>query len=172
MFDTPDYEQSDSNTLSKKHKHRNIERLDVYVYSFDQSLNLDTDESYTLTVSPTRHLTSFTCGVTVACTYIAWHGLTIPRMQTAPHANSHVHATRTDSFEDISQQRMPCRWKLLSQFCSATQCMGRSEAWKPYRSSLTGFQLTVRLTHTWSQPQECSRTPSMLTSLPCKHLNR
>lgn len=50
MFDTPDYEQSDSNTLSKKHKHRSIERLDVYVYSFDQSLNLDTDESYTLTV--------------------------------------------------------------------------------------------------------------------------
>lgn len=50
MFDTPDYEQSDSNTLSKKNKHRSIERLDVYVYSFDQSLNLDTDESYTLTV--------------------------------------------------------------------------------------------------------------------------
>ena len=64
MFDTPDYEQSDSNTLSKKHKHRSIERLDVYVYSFDQSLNLDTDESYTLTVSPTRHLTPFTCAVT------------------------------------------------------------------------------------------------------------
>ncbi|DBA89255.1 TPA: hypothetical protein ACH3X1_016396 [Trebouxia sp. C0004] len=50
MFDTPDYQQSDSNTLSKKHKHHNIERLDVYVYSFDQSLNLDSDESYTLTV--------------------------------------------------------------------------------------------------------------------------
>ncbi|KAL0048809.1 hypothetical protein WJX82_011636 [Trebouxia sp. C0006] len=50
MFDITDYEQSDSNTLSKKHKHHNIEQLDVYVYSFDQSLNLDTDESYTLTV--------------------------------------------------------------------------------------------------------------------------
>ena len=57
MFDTPDYEQSDSNTLSKKHKKHNIEHLDVYVYSFDQSLNLDTDESYTLTVSPKRHFT-------------------------------------------------------------------------------------------------------------------
>ncbi len=69
MFDTPDYEQSDSNTLSKKHKHHNIESLDVYVYSFDQSLNLDIDESYTLTVSSTRHLTPLMCGVT-HCIYV------------------------------------------------------------------------------------------------------
>ena len=52
MFDMPDYEALDNSALSKRHhKHSNIEYLDVYVYSFDQSLNLDTDESYTLTVS-------------------------------------------------------------------------------------------------------------------------
>ena len=51
MFGTAGYEQSDSNSLTKRHKQHTIERLDVYVYSFDQSLNLDTDESYTLTVS-------------------------------------------------------------------------------------------------------------------------
>jgi len=50
MFDTPDYDSSHANSLSKQHKHRTIDHLDVYVYSFDQSLNLDTDESYTLTV--------------------------------------------------------------------------------------------------------------------------
>lgn len=51
MFGTASHEQSDSNGLTKRRKHHTIERLDVYVYSFDQSLNLDTDESYTLTVS-------------------------------------------------------------------------------------------------------------------------
>ena len=51
MFDQPNYEDSAKSTVSKKHhKHSNIEYLNVYVYSFDQSLNLDTDESYTLTV--------------------------------------------------------------------------------------------------------------------------
>ena len=51
MFDQPNYEDSAKSTVSKRHhKHSNIEYLDVYVYSFDQSLNLDTDESYTLTV--------------------------------------------------------------------------------------------------------------------------
>ena len=51
MFDQPNYEDSAKSTVSNRHhKHSNIEYLDVYVYSFDQSLNLDTDESYTLTV--------------------------------------------------------------------------------------------------------------------------
>jgi len=81
MFDTPDYEQSDSNMLSKKHKKHNIEHLDVYVYSFDQSLNLDTDESYTLTVSPTRDLTPLSCGMSsIACTYISWQSLITPHV--------------------------------------------------------------------------------------------
>ena len=97
MFDTTDYEQSDSNTLSKKHKHHNIEHLDVYVYSFDQSLNLDTDESYTLTVSPTRHLTPSSCGTSsIAHTYIAWQSLNTPYVQLAQHANCHA-----DSFEEV-----------------------------------------------------------------------
>ena len=51
MFDKPDYEASVKSTVSKRHHtHNRVEYLDVYVYSFDQSLNLDTDESYTLTV--------------------------------------------------------------------------------------------------------------------------
>ena len=51
MFDQPNYEESAVSTVSKRHhKHSKIEYLDVYVYSFDQSLNLDTDESYTLMV--------------------------------------------------------------------------------------------------------------------------
>lgn len=51
MFDKPDHEELDDSASSKRHhKHDSIEHLDVYVYSFDQSLNLDTDESYTLTV--------------------------------------------------------------------------------------------------------------------------
>ncbi len=79
MFDTPDYEQSDSNMLSKKHKKHNIEYFDVYVYSFDQSLNLDTDESYTLTVIPTRHLTPLMWNV-IHCTYI--HSLAKPHQPT------------------------------------------------------------------------------------------
>ena len=54
MFDMPDYEALDEGVLSNRHhKHSSIDYLDVYVYSFDQSLNLDTDESYTLTVSIT-----------------------------------------------------------------------------------------------------------------------
>ena len=48
MFDMPEYELS---VAKREHKHRTIDHLDVYVYSFDQSLNLDTDEAYTLTVS-------------------------------------------------------------------------------------------------------------------------
>ncbi len=80
MFDTPDYEQSDSNMLSKKRKKKHkIEHLDVYVYSFDQSLNLDTDESYTLTVGPIRHLTAFMCNV-IHRTYV--HSLAKPYRTT------------------------------------------------------------------------------------------
>ena len=51
MFDQPNYQDSAKSTVSNGHpKHSNIEFLDIYVYSSDQSLNLDTDESYTLTV--------------------------------------------------------------------------------------------------------------------------
>lgn len=54
MFDKPDHEDLGASALSKRHhKHSSIKYLDVYVYSFDQSLNLDTDESYTLTVGST-----------------------------------------------------------------------------------------------------------------------
>lgn len=49
IFDSPSYTAELS--LSRKHKPPTIRHLDVYVASFDQSLNLDTDESYTLTVS-------------------------------------------------------------------------------------------------------------------------
>lgn len=52
MFDSPAYTAiQNTRHTGRKHKSRVIEHLDVYVYSFDQSLNLDTDESYTLTVS-------------------------------------------------------------------------------------------------------------------------
>ena len=64
MFDRLDYEESDDSAISKRrHKHSNIDYLDVYVYSFDQSLNLDTDESYTLTVGFDTTVCPCTCTV-------------------------------------------------------------------------------------------------------------
>ena len=44
--------------LERRHKPHDMRHLDVYVYSFDQSLNLDTDESYTLAVSSHKLLTA------------------------------------------------------------------------------------------------------------------
>ena len=57
MFDLPDYEDHGNSAMAnRRHKHSTIDTLEVYVYSFDQSLNLDTDESYTLTVCPKSYL--------------------------------------------------------------------------------------------------------------------
>lgn len=71
MFSTPDYESQNPNTLSKRHKQHIIKHLDVYVYSFDQSLNLDTDESYTLTVSHTAGLASASPSVCLMSSWLA-----------------------------------------------------------------------------------------------------
>lgn len=58
MFDLP--EDMLDQGLAHRHKTHDIKHLDVYIYSFDQSLNLDTDESYTLAVSSTLALQSLT----------------------------------------------------------------------------------------------------------------
>ena len=53
IFSTPSYETNKDAELQRiKHLDGRIDALHVYVQSSDQSLNLETDESYTLIVSP------------------------------------------------------------------------------------------------------------------------
>lgn len=97
MFEKSPAYTANQNTRhrGRKHNPRVIEHLDVYVYSFDQSLNLDTDESYTLTVSPhtqslQMHTSPSSCTeeAVAACMYAVYDASVISPLILEQHAEN------------------------------------------------------------------------------------